>query len=384
MRSSSKLAWIRINFRVNDLEFRQGLMRPSEPDANDFQILIEDRFLGSFALHDDFDLQLRGREGGDWKKVSLEELKMAFLETFSNVGAAGTQEVLESSTPLAGLDVSDAGNSLFVPRISIEGDSGHINRATEAFSRGRVKYQIVGGIGSRGQVWGNATFVVDSLHCARILLYRAGFLPSSDSEHVVIDSKNGWKIRLLGYKTDNGNSVLPPVAGPVPPGQRWNRKATSRARPRDFGINRAGVKRGVASEGVTRRRLESGQRELGPPGSPRRTTKEPPCRNLINDMMAGASLYFAPRGTTSPASPQISPRLQAAGLQHHRRRRLQFCGKPVPGTAGRLCGSCQPYMSERHSRLGSQGQRLPPEYTAPRDGAGPGAGPDQNKDFFFK
>jgi hypothetical protein len=80
MRSSSKLVWIRINFRVNDLEFRQGLMRPSEPDATDFQILIEDKFLGSFALHDDFDLQLRDREGvHDWRKVSLEELKLAFL-----------------------------------------------------------------------------------------------------------------------------------------------------------------------------------------------------------------------------------------------------------------------------------------------------------------
>jgi len=79
MRSSSKLVWIRINFRVNDLEFRQALMRPSERDATDFQIVIEDRFLGPFALHEDFDLQLRDREGvRDWRKVSLEELKMAF------------------------------------------------------------------------------------------------------------------------------------------------------------------------------------------------------------------------------------------------------------------------------------------------------------------
>jgi len=199
MRSSSKLVWIRINFRVNDLEFRQALMRPSERDATDFQIVIEDRFLGPFALHEDFDLQLRDREGvRDWRKVSLEELKMAFLETLRDVGAAGTQEEGERSTPLAGSGVSDTLNRSFLPRISIEGDSGHINRATEAFSRGRIKYQIVGGIGSRGQVWGHATFLVDSLHCARILLCRAGFLRSSDSQHVVIDSENGWKIRLLG------------------------------------------------------------------------------------------------------------------------------------------------------------------------------------------
>src|SRR5882762_7289369 len=206
MRASSRLIWIRINFRVNDLEFRQGLMRPSERDATDFQILIEDRFLGSFALHDDFDLQLRGREGGNWRKVSLEELEMAFLETFQDVGAAGTQEVDEGSTQLAGLGVSDALNNSFLPRIPIEGDSGHINRAIEAFSGGGVKYQIVGGIGSRRQAWGHATFLVDSLRCARILLCHAGFLPSPDSEHVVVDSQNGYKIRLLGYQTES-NSV---------------------------------------------------------------------------------------------------------------------------------------------------------------------------------
>jgi len=200
MKSSSRLVWIRLNFLVNDLEFPQGLMRPSEKDATDFQILIEDRFLGSFALHDDFDLQLWDPEGvRDWRKVSLEELKMVFLETSRDVGATRTEEEDERSTPLAGLpDVSDAPNSSFLPRIPIEGDSSHINRATEALSRGRITYQIVGGIGSHGQVWGHATFLVDSLQCARILLCRAGFLPSSDSKHVVIDSENGWKIRLLG------------------------------------------------------------------------------------------------------------------------------------------------------------------------------------------
>jgi len=202
MKSSSKLVWIRLNFRVNDLEFREGLMRPNEQDATDFQILIEDKFLGAFALHDDFDLQMWDREGvRGWRKVSLEELKMAFLETSRNVGATRTEEQDERSTPLAGLpDASDAPNSSFLPRIPIEGDSSHIDRATEALSRGRVKYQIVGGIGSQRQVWGHATFLVDSLPCARTLLYRAGFLPSCDSEQVIIDSKNGWKIRLLGEK----------------------------------------------------------------------------------------------------------------------------------------------------------------------------------------
>lgn len=63
----------------------------------------------------------------------------------------------------------------------------------------------VGGIGSHGQVWGHATFLVESLPGARILICRAGFLPSFDSEYVLIDSQNGWKICLLGKEK------IPPV-----------------------------------------------------------------------------------------------------------------------------------------------------------------------------
>jgi hypothetical protein len=51
MRSSSKLRWVRFNFRVNDLEFDEALLRPCGEDPADFQLVVEHRFLGSFALH---------------------------------------------------------------------------------------------------------------------------------------------------------------------------------------------------------------------------------------------------------------------------------------------------------------------------------------------
>jgi hypothetical protein len=194
MRSSSKLRWVRFNFKVNDLEFDEALLRPCGEDPANFQLVVEHRFLGSFALHDDFVLEVRGIGGSPrWRRVNLEELKLAFLEASRNDG--GVTEKEWDRWEVSGADAG--GNHANLPRMPVEGDSSHIVRATEAFLRGGIRYKIVGGVGSRGQIWGHATFLVNSLRGARALLCDGGFIPSSDSPQVLIDSKNGWKIRLL-------------------------------------------------------------------------------------------------------------------------------------------------------------------------------------------
>ncbi|MGC2831383.1 MAG: hypothetical protein WB994_17235, partial [Candidatus Acidiferrum sp.] len=152
------------------------------------------RFLGSFALHEEFLLERRGsgRVSG-WRQVSLDELKLAFLEASRNDGLVMTREV--GRWEVAGLDAG--ANLACIPRTPIEGDAGHFDRAKKAFSRGGVRYKIVGGVGSRGRIWGHATFLVDSLLGARVFLCDAGFIPGPDSPQVLVDSRNGWKIRLL-------------------------------------------------------------------------------------------------------------------------------------------------------------------------------------------
>lgn len=91
-----------------------------------------------------------------------------------------------------------------LPRIPIEGDSSHLDRACHALSRCKLRYRIIGGIGSGGRAWGHATFLVCSLLGGQMQLYRAGFLQSSESNGLLIDSEKGWKTRLLDErpKTD--------------------------------------------------------------------------------------------------------------------------------------------------------------------------------------
>jgi hypothetical protein len=189
------LVWARLNFRVNELEFEEALMQPCKKDPVDFQLVVEHRLLGSFALHEDFFLEQRESCKATWRQVSLPELKVAFLEASRNDG--GVKRRKDEPWDLAGLDVR--ASQVCIPRIPVEGDDTHFDHARKAFERGEISYQIAGGSGSHGKIWGHATFLVDSLPRARALLRCAGFIPSSDSWQVLINSRNGWKVRLLEF-----------------------------------------------------------------------------------------------------------------------------------------------------------------------------------------
>jgi len=193
MRSSPELMWVRLNFRVNDLEFEEALLRPCKEDPTDFQLVVEHRLLGSFALHEEFLLEQRESRLASWRQVSLQELKLAFLKASRHHGSVKERE--DDPWELGGLDAR--ANQASIPRIPVEGDDTHLDCAKEAFERGEIRYQLAGGKGGHGKIWGHATFVVDSVSRARALLRNAGFLPSPDSWQVLINSRNGWKVRLL-------------------------------------------------------------------------------------------------------------------------------------------------------------------------------------------
>jgi hypothetical protein len=199
MRPSSKLMSVPLEFRVNEREFRQALVKPSGAGWIDFQILIEDRLLGALALHEDFLLELReGRSSGVWSRVSFEHFKVALQQACHMSGSQMIEEHREKAIEswCSSSETPPVDNKP-LQRIPVEGDANHIARATEALSRARVHYRVVGGIGGAEYTWGNVTFLVTSLKEARKHLRRAGFLESSESRIVLTDSLNGWKICLI-------------------------------------------------------------------------------------------------------------------------------------------------------------------------------------------
>jgi hypothetical protein len=210
MRTSCNLASVDLDFRVNELEFRRAQLHGDGNDRASLQIIIEHPFLGAFALHREFVFELRSSDRwGTWEKVSFEQLKMALLQAPSDFqakpGRGGHESIREGLGRAS--ENRTVPHAKHLPRIPVEGDSSHINRGEEALSRGKVRHQIVGGIGSRGRVWGHITFLVDSLWGARTHLLGAGFVQSSESTCVLTDSENGWKIRLLEYGPKNNSAT---------------------------------------------------------------------------------------------------------------------------------------------------------------------------------
>lgn len=46
---------------MNGLEFGRARLEPIPPNTGSFEVVIEHRLLGFFALHDDFGLELGGK-----------------------------------------------------------------------------------------------------------------------------------------------------------------------------------------------------------------------------------------------------------------------------------------------------------------------------------
>jgi len=158
--------------------------------------VIRDRWLGSFALHEEFLLEILERKGDNvcWRPVSLPELKDAVWKeaqmTDSNFG-------LRTSPGSSSFPALQRSAHCRFGRIPIDGDSSHLDRLEASLMHARIRYQIVGGLDSRGRSRGHLTVAVSSLLGAGTCLRRAGFLESLESKYVLIDSPTGWKVRLL-------------------------------------------------------------------------------------------------------------------------------------------------------------------------------------------
>ncbi len=182
--------------RVNGVEFHQASWRSFGEHQTDFEVVIRDRQLGSFALHEEFVLEIpRGPErNAGWCPVTLLEMKDAVRKDAQLTIPDFVARASPDSAP--SYDLQRASDYRF-ERIPVEGDASHLDRLHGSFLTARIQYQIVGGLDSRGRSAGHLTVAVSSLQRAGTCLRRAGFLATPESRCVVIDSTTGWKVRLL-------------------------------------------------------------------------------------------------------------------------------------------------------------------------------------------
>lgn len=196
MRAREASRWFTLSVRVNGIEFHQASLRRCGDRGTSFEVLIRDRHLGSFALHEEFVLEIpRGHEpNARWCHVSLVELREAVRREGQMSESDFVANASAGSSPFYHLQRPPHRH---IERITVEGDSSHLERLQMALLHGRIHYQIVGGLDSLGRCGGHLTVAVSSTLRVGKCLLRAGFLESPESKLVLVDSSTGWKVRLL-------------------------------------------------------------------------------------------------------------------------------------------------------------------------------------------
>lgn len=171
---------------VNGVSMRSVQIRRGAERTADFEVVVNDPIVGSFALHSEFEINLK-EPGLNWHRVSLHELKtrirgtkMLPLDYLPN-----TSEIAECQLFAR---VDDVGLPDWDPgRLSSFGrEEACVRYVQRIFFRTGIPHLVSG-----------ATFVVPSAPTARIPLKRAGFRRSTISPSALIEPRTNVTIQLV-------------------------------------------------------------------------------------------------------------------------------------------------------------------------------------------
>jgi len=164
---------------VNGITFESVRLRRT-CGSGDFDILIDDPYIGRFALTPAVpNLELRN-EDSDWRQVKLDELKKLLADDGELADAAEEPQV------------SEAAERESFNRLVAEGE--HIMNAEIALYRAGIPFLQ---LPFQQNKFASNLFMVLNLSKAKACLQRAGFQPKVDSETVLFDSRNGQPIQLI-------------------------------------------------------------------------------------------------------------------------------------------------------------------------------------------
>jgi hypothetical protein len=172
----------RVHVRVNGITFESVRVR-HDLCANDFDIVIDDPYVGRIALTPAVpNLELRD-EDSDWRQVTLDELKKIL---------AGDSERAEAAEePQA----SETAERESFNRLVAEGE--HIMNAEIALFRAGIPFLQ---LPFQQNKFASNLFMVLSVSKAKACLQRAGFQAKFDSETVLFAGCNGQAVQLLQGK----------------------------------------------------------------------------------------------------------------------------------------------------------------------------------------
>ncbi len=171
---------------VNGGPIRSVRIRQGDESAGDFDVVVTDPIIGSFALHSNFEIDVR-EPASTWRRASLEELKAIVRRTHLL-----PVDDLPKAPGIAECRLFAPVDDIEIPhwecgRLSVLGREEAVVRYVQ-----RIFYRV----GIPNLVAGT-TFVVPSAPTARIPLQRAGFHKSAISPSALAEPRTQVTIQLV-------------------------------------------------------------------------------------------------------------------------------------------------------------------------------------------
>jgi hypothetical protein len=172
---------------INGIPVRSVHIRCAPDSPEDFQILITDPQIGSFALHDGFELEMQ-EQGSPWRPVTLQQLMKTLTKSSEFLHAGDmpkSSEVVERRLfdRLDDVDIPHRRS----PRLSeLTGHDECVKQVQKVLREARVPHRVAGSV-----------FVVPSALQARICLMKAGFRKSTIAPAALIEPRSGCAIQLV-------------------------------------------------------------------------------------------------------------------------------------------------------------------------------------------
>jgi hypothetical protein len=166
-----------VNVRVNGIAFESVRVR-HDLGAGDFDILIDDPYVGRFALTAAVSSLELQEEDSEWRNVTLDELRKILADDGELAEAAEQPQALETFN-----------------RLVAEGE--HIMNAEIALFRAGIAFLQ---LPFQQNKFASNLFMVLNVSNAKACLQRAGFQPKFDSETILFDGCNGQAVQLIQGK----------------------------------------------------------------------------------------------------------------------------------------------------------------------------------------
>jgi hypothetical protein len=176
-----------LQLKINDMLAKSVRLRSRPGARGDREVVVEDPWLGVFALHRQFDLLVKQKDS-EWRAVTLDELRSILVSTKDVLDAgeeASDHQTLAPTLPDESTESREKPPGL-VRLGEIIGLDACVQRIEAILYRASIPHLTAG-----------STFVVPSMLNARECLRQAGFHQDQRYESVLVDPESGITVRLL-------------------------------------------------------------------------------------------------------------------------------------------------------------------------------------------